>query len=304
MRQGLRATAIGGLGILVALGAAACGSSGSHAAAGSSTGAAAVQTAYRTTSRQKTVAFRLDETSTAKSSGGSARTETVTGSGQADLASKSFTLTVHAAGVGNVRTVETGGTEYVQVPASYHGEIPGHKRWLSVNLNKVSQTELGASLSQLSAGGTNPGQELSELAGVSGTVSEVGTATVAGVPTTEYRATVNLDKLANQEQATAGKKAAQAIRKQAKQLGTSTLPVEVWVASNNLVRRIRVQTPVPTGTSGSGTSSSGTGTAGGTATATVTFTSFGEPVHITTPPASQTDNITNLVLKEAGSQSG
>ena len=176
--------------------------------------------------------------------------------------------------------------------------IPGHKPWVSVNLDKVSQARFGASLSQLSAlSGSNPAQALSQLATVSSQVTRTGAATIGGVPTTGYRAEVNLTKVAARVAAKAGAKAAQAVRQEARALGTSTIPVQIWVDAHHLVRQVRYQLPIPAASTG--------GPAGtGTATATITFSSYGVPVHLTPPPASQTADITSLVLQQAKNAAG
>jgi hypothetical protein len=249
-----------------------------------------VQAAYATSSNQKTAAFRLDETIQA----GSSQAETVTGSGQTDFASRSFKMVISPPTGGSVTVLQAGQTEYIQVPAAERNQIPGHKPWVSIDLNRVSQAKVGASLSQLSSvSSDNPTQVLSELAAVSGQVTRTGTATIDGVPTTAYQAQVNLNKVAANVQAKAGPKAAQAIRAEARALGTSTLPVQVWIDANHLVRQIRYHVAVPA--SGSNP--------GGTATATITFSGYGTPVSLSPPSASQTADITSQVIQQSGSGS-
>jgi hypothetical protein len=120
---------------------------------------------------------------------------------------------------------------------------------------------------------------------------------VAGVPTTEYRAQVSLDRVAAMVQAKDGPKAAEAIRQEIKAGGTTTVPVQVWVDAHHLVRQMRYRAPIPAaGTSGPSGS--------GTAVVTMTFTSFGAPLHLTPPPASQTTDITSQVLRHAKALSG
>jgi len=165
--------------------------------------------------------------------------------------------------------VQADGIEYIQVPPAEQSQVPGQKPWVSVNLNEVSQARLGASFSQLSSvGNDDPTQVLSQLSAVSNRVSSVGTATVAGVPTTQYRA--------------------QAIRQEIKALG-ATLPVDVWIGSHHLVRQISFQAPIP--------AANASGASGGKVTATMTFTNFGAPVQVSPPPASQTADITSDLLQ-------
>jgi hypothetical protein len=299
--SGFRAAAAGGVGALAVFGLVACGSGsggaqpgGTHSA-GSQGAVQAVQAAYRSTAAVKSAAFRIEETINAVGSGGSAGNAAITGTGKADLARHAFALTMNMPVGGTVQLLESGGIQYLQVPAAERGRVPGHKPWESVDLNKVSQARLGASFSQLSsAGGSDPAQALSQLAAISSQVSKVGTATVAGVPVTEYRARVSLDKLASQMQAKAGPQAAQAIRKEEQKLGSS-LPVQVSVDGNHLVRQIRFQVPLPAANGASGS---------GTATSTMTFTSFGGPVTITPPPPNDVTDITSKVLQRAKAASG
>jgi hypothetical protein len=297
MRSGKRAAALAGIGALVATGAAACGSAGgSHGGPAPATGVSAdeghaVQAAYTTTTKAKTAAFRLDETIQAKSSSGSSQSAVITGSGQANFATKAFTASINAPNGGTTKVLLVNSIEYLQVPAAERSQIPGHRAWLSINLNTLSQAKLGASFSQLaSAGSSNPAQALSQLSAVSRGVSRIGSATVAGVPATEYRAQVSLDKAAARAQANGGAKAAQAFRQEIKALGTATLPVDVWVDAHHLVRQIRYHVPLP---------ATGIGGGSGTATLTITFTNFGAPVRLSPPPSSQTANITKQALQRA-----
>jgi hypothetical protein len=293
MRPGIRSAAIG-MGVLSTVGVAACGSGGSHTAAGGRPGAVrAVQAAYAASTSQKTAAFLLVETIQAKSSAGSSQNATVTGSGQVDFASGSFRATVNSPSGGSVTVLRAGGTEYVQVPAAAQSQIPGHKPWVSVNLNKVSQARFGASLSQLSSvSGSDPAQALSQLAAVSSQVTKTGTVTIGGIPTTGYRAELNLNKVAAKVQAKAGAKAGQAIRQEATALGTATIPVQIWVDAHHLVRQIRYQIPIPAASTG--------GPAGsGRATATITFPHYGVPVQLSPPPGSQTADITSQLVQQA-----
>jgi hypothetical protein len=260
-----------------------------------------VQAAYQATTDAKTATFQLGAAIQPASAGGSSQRTTITGRGQADFATKAFTLNINAPSGGVIKILLAHGTEYLQVPAAARSQIPGHKAWVSINLNKVSQAKLGASFSQVaSVGNENPAQALSQLLAVSSGVAKAGHATVAGVPTTEYRAHVSLDKVAARAQAKEGAKAAQAIRQQIKALGTATVPVDVWIDSHHLVRQIRYQTPIPA----AGTGGTGAPSGSGKAILTMTFTSFGTPVQLTPPPASQTTDITGQVLQHAEASTG
>jgi hypothetical protein len=258
-----------------------------------------VQVAYIATKKAKTASFRFDETIRAKSSSGSSQTVAITGQGQTDFATRAFTATVNAPSGGTLKIMLVRGTEYIQVPAVDRSRIPGHKKWVSVDLNKVSQASLGASFAQFaSASDNNPSQALSQLLAVSSGVTRVGTASVAGVPATEYRAKVSLNKVAARTQAMEGAKAARAVRQEIKALGTATVPVDMWIDGHHMVRQIRYQVPIPPASTG------GSASGHGTAESTITFTGFGAPVHLSPPPAGQTADITSRVLQQASANSG
>ena len=293
MRSVTRVAAVAGTVALVTAAAAACGShpGAGRPPGGSAVAAHAVLAAYTATTSTKTATFRLDATMQARSASGSSQSATITGSGQVDFATRAFTVSVNAPSGGTIKILLVNGIEYVQVPAAARSQIPGHKAWVSVNLNKVSQAKLGASFSQVAGvGNDNPTQALTQLLAVSSGVSKAGSAIVAGVPTTEYQARVSLAKVAAKVQAKVGAKAAQAVRQEIKALGTATVPVDVWIDARHLVRQIRYQTPIPAASTGGPSGS-------GKAVLTMTFTSFGAPVHLSRPSASQTADITNQLLQ-------
>ena len=70
----------------------------------------------------------------------------------------------------------------------------------------------------------------------------------------------------------------------------------MWIDARHLVRQIRYQTPLPAASTGRPSGS-------GKAVVTMTFTSFGAPLHLNPPPASQTADITSEVLQQARASS-
>ena len=111
----------------------------------------------------------------------------------------------------------------------------------------------GLDIGQFSqANQSDPTQMLQFLRSVSGKIEEVGTDEVAGVEATHYRADIDLrrypDTLPPEERAAARESADRLIE----QLGSSTIPSEVWVDDDDLVRRMRTEfdMKVPTGSGG------------------------------------------------------
>src|SRR5215470_4790146 len=298
-----RVVALAGMAALVAAGVAACGQQrgarpGAAQATGGPAGAVhAVQAAYAATMKARTATFQFVETVQAKGASGSQQSAMVTGSGRVDFAANSFAENTNNIRVGNGAVAPTGaikilvvngaaGTEYIRVSAAARRQIPGHKAWVSIDLTKVRPGK--ASKSSPLAWAGDPTWALWHLLAVSSGVSQAGQATVAGVPATEYRAQVSLDKVAAKVQATEGARDAQLVRSEIKALSIASLPVEVWIDARHLIRQIRFQVPVPaTG-----------GRSSGKAGATIIFTGFGAPVHFTPPPASQTADITNELSRQ------
>src|SRR5438876_404094 len=85
-------------------------------------------------------------------------------------------------------------SEYVG-SSLFAGKLPGGARWVKIDLGRVTQA-LGLNMQQL-AGQSNPAQFLQYLRATAGTVTPVGSELVRGVPTTHYRATVDLDRVAD-----------------------------------------------------------------------------------------------------------
>jgi hypothetical protein len=114
---------------------------------------------------------------------------------------------------------------------------------------------------------------LAYLRATSGKIEKVGTEKIRGVETTHYRAKVDLDKVAAQAPPSLRKTYRASIQSLKQGLGTDTIPVDVWVDGDNLVRRLAEHLPVAQG---------------GKIDFSVDFYDFGAPVSIAPPPASET----------------
>lgn len=275
----------------VALVASACGSSGNASSgnASSSSPSRAVDAAYTTTMKAKTARFSFTETAQGGSATGSSSVS-VSGKGEVDFSDNAFQMSINSPTGGTIKLLETKAMLYIEVPSSDRSQISEGKPWASVNLNQVDEDDLGKSFSQLASVMTDsPTDALSELQSVSKRVTKSGTATIDGVTTTGYKATVDLTKVAAKVKETEGGKAAQAITDEEKALGATTLPVEVWIDNKGMVRRYESKTA----TSSSATGSSASGT---TATLTITLSDFGSAVHVTAPSAAQVANVTSKVI--------
>lgn len=124
------------------------------------------------------------------------------------------------------------------------GNLPAGKHWIKLDLQALGEQQ-GIDLSQLQqlGGGTDPTQFLSYLK-KAGDVQKVGSEDIDGTPTTHYRATIDLDKLAG----SAGKAAA-SVRQLEQLTGQKTLPTDIWIDAQGRARRqaidYSVQQPTP-----------------------------------------------------------
>lgn len=140
--------------------------------------------------------------------------------------------------------LETGHAMYVGSPL-FEGKLPAGARWLKIDLGRVAES-LGLDPADITSGGEAPGRYL-QLLRAAGSVRDAGPAVVRGVPTTRYVATVDLRKAAEVLPAPDRAAAEGAISKLIAQIGTSSYPVEVWVDSHQMIRRIEMQMPLSTG---------------------------------------------------------
>jgi hypothetical protein len=175
---------------------------------------------------------------------------------------------------------------YMKVPADAGMSLPKGKSWIAIGPGMpgdLAASGLGSALPGIpGAGNGNPADLLGSLTAISGSVHKQGTATIRGARVTQYRVKIDLAKAAAKlpawEQAS--------FKEFTQSIGASTLPVDVWVDSHNLVRRMREAIPLP------GDSSTPKGTV---LTQTTDFYDFGVPVLVSAPPAAQVASLSQLI---------
>src|ERR1700761_294670 len=154
------------------------------------------------------------------------------------------------------------------------------KPWLEIpvsELNKVS----GVSFSQLLQNGSNDPLLQAQMLASSTNVKKVGTATINGVPTTEYTGTYPVSAgLAKLPAASRSKVAAQL-----QQMGLKTEQFTVWLDDQQQVRKVV--------SSARGTSES--------VASTIVVTSVNQPVSASIPPAAQVATVPASELGGSGS---
>ena len=135
-------------------------------------------------------------------------------------------------------------TIYVGSPL-FANKLPGGARWMKLDLGRFAQA-VGLNLQQLVGGQSNPAQVLEFLRATSA-VSRVGVETVRGVPTTRYRAKIDLAKAADVLPGANRDQVRSALKKLSAQTGLSDIPVEVWIDGHKTVRRLALELAAPAG---------------------------------------------------------
>jgi hypothetical protein len=231
----------------------ALGGGSAHRAPG---GTRAVFAAAATTEAAKTADISVSATTAAGS---------LSGQGVADLATGDADFTVDLpASLGQVEVRSARGTVYVHVPSAL-APFSGGKPW--------------ASISAPAAGSTAPASFdatwlMAWLRNIAGPVTTVSTTeAVHGDPTTHYRASVDLAKVA-----------ANAPGSVQPYTGPS-MPVDVWVDAAGRLRRLTASFD------GANTPAARLGTV----RVSVELWRFGTPVQVTAPPADQVGDATGLL---------
>ena len=190
--------------------------------------------------------------------------------------------------LGNIEARSDGLVMYMRMPFLQQ-LAPQMKPWIKLDLREAGK-ELGVdfdAIMELSRQ-TDPTQALTYLR-AAGEVEELGEAAVRGVQTTHYRAVIDLDRYASQLE-DESKAMADAIRKVAELTGQSTIPMELWIDEDSLVRRMSWEQQVPID-------------AGNPSEVKMTMDLFdyGADVEVVIPPDDQTTTLEELEkLGEAG----
>ena len=167
---------------------------------------------------------------------------------------------------------------YYQLPA---GALGGGKRWIRLDLQNVADAS-GVDFGPLVQGSqADPSQYLLWLSALGPGVTRVNEEEIRGVPTTRYRAVVDLNLLAGQ--APPGKEAewsayVQTLRDR---IGLEFIPVKVWVDADGLIRRIYHEY--------------GFAPEGKRATVTTELHDFGVDVNAQAPPPGQVTALSDLI---------
>jgi hypothetical protein len=223
----------------------------------------------------------------------------ITGSGSFSVTKHSGAMVMQTslpASVGNgapsslrEQVVINGGTVYMKLPPVITSKLPGGKPWLELNLAALGQKAGLPGLSSLTGGTsstTNPGQFLEYLRATSGgSVENLGPATINGIKTTHYHAEIDLARVPNAVPRAFRKGAEQFVAALQKKFKAGNMPVDAWIDSAHLVRRIALNftEQVPSSSQQVNLAMQ------------VNFISYGPQPTPAIPPASQTTNLLTLL---------
>lgn len=278
--------------------AGACGSSEDEGSSGEKapekaekpTAVETVQVAYRETAAEQTAKTSFEVTTTAPLAGAEntgqnqPMTFTMRGQGAVDFSGVASSMTMEMFGMGSFQMRQVEDTIYMKMPKDFVAQMPGAKPWVEMSLDDVHGQQPGAVPGQMQVGeAQDPTRQLEYLRSVSESVEKVGTEQVRGVRTTRYKAIVDLEKEAAGQEA--GVREAQ--DEVVKQLGTSKLPVEVWLDDQNRIRRYALDMTLPMPENAASPAASKKN-AKMHMQMVAEYYDFGTPVNVQAPPPGQT----------------
>jgi hypothetical protein len=169
-----------------------------------------------------------------------------------------------------IQAIQDGDVSYVRFPA-FDDQLPDGKTWIRSN---GGANVGGLDVDQFTS--ADPRTMLEFLRGVSGEIETVGVEELRGVPVTHYRALI--DPLEYEQNVPAEKR--EELKELAEQFsaqtGLTTIPVDVWLDANGLVRKLAFDFAGTDPSTAKETSAS----------LSFEIWDFGEDVEISLPPAS------------------
>ena len=299
----------------VAVGAAVFGGSTSGS---TENGPAAAHGTLAATASASAAAHGVDFTLSATQAGAGSQSTLLSGKGSFDLdrGVGQMTATIPAlssivgGGASDSVTVISDGTNlYLHLPVL--SSILNGTTWFETSLASAGSLSTGSSGSLSLSALADPAKVLAFLGSYGGTVTKVGSVDLQGVPTTVYRTTISLAAIAAHLESGSQPSASGAVGSGAKalqQLGSTTVPVTVWIGTDGYLRQVSVTVDTSHATIGgllgdlASASLSGSSSSQSHATTTVTvgLSNYGTPVSVTVPPASEVTNLDGMASSLRG----
>ena len=222
-----------------------------------------------------------------------------TGRGAFDYAEKTGYLTMKMTfsgmpTLGNMTTKTIFDFPYMYMNMSdmlrrFGGAPPQLKPWIRVNLNTIGE-QMGIDMGALMRFGQSDASSYALYTQGVEDVERVGRQRVRGEPATHYAATLDFEKLQQDEDIPQDVRSSLAATVEL--MGTSEIPFEVWLDQSDRMVRQRLEMPMPMGTTGETTPT----------TIDMTYYAFGREVDVELPPQRQVMDFEELL--ELGSQPG
>jgi hypothetical protein len=186
----------------------------------------------------------------------------------------------------NMEMIFVGDILYLRSEA-FEQMLPNAGRWVSLDVGKLARQGGAGAFGYPGLTTSDPNASMRSLRGLVG-AKKVGLEEVRGVPTTHYRARVDLERaIKGAPQPT--RRQLQALRAQMSMTyGSTRFPAEVWVDEVGLVRRMsyRFKGNEYLGTPG--------------ASFAMELFDFGAPVEVTAPPAAEVTDLSKLLEGSTG----
>jgi hypothetical protein len=205
---------------------------------------------------------------------------TAQGSGAVDLAEGDSNVTLTSRGA-RIEQRVVDGIIYQKPPAAQRGPLPEGKTWMKIDPTRLPRSGSGGTQA---SDPVEPFDYVKELD--SDDVTKVGTETVNGTETTRYRVEVDVTTLAKGDRGQA-----QELRRQ---LGTSSIPVDLWLDEEGRLRQETVRLTLRPLKDSTPTDRENTRV---TSTTTLRFDDFGTEVDVEPPPAGQTADVTGRLAE-------
>ena len=200
---------------------------------------------------------------------------TVSGEGVISLVERRGRLTMTVGETQEYEVILDGGVAYLRLP-----ELGAPTPWVRLDLELLAGVEGAEQLAQL--GRVDPAEGLTFLRAALEGAQPKGSEDVRGTPTTRYQVTVDLEAAV----AEAPEDSREFLSQQLQRLGTDSLPMDVWVDGDGLVRRQSYTVALPGGAAQPG--------APDDVSFTIEYYDFGAAVDVTPPPADQTTDAQRL----------
>lgn len=273
--------------LAVAVGVAGCSDDGDAAAPGADAPAAQLADVDLAAAREATSAastMRVTYTVAVGGLGGAARQRVeLGGEGVFDVANARGRISTDLEGLlgpmvgGTLEQVFVDGVVYLHLPDGLARLLGSPTPWIRLDDDDLAGADLPEGLAALDQGDPTSALRWLEAAG---DTRVVGSEDVGGVRTTHLAVTVDLERLPADDPAD------RAVRDRLLDEGVTTVPFDVWVDDDDLIRRVVVAVDQPGGE--------------GTVRTTSEFSDFGTPVDVEAPPADQVTDARELTLPGAG----